>query len=182
MSIRPAASTDDSVVAATGLPWAEWRARLDAAGAADLSHADIARWLHEGQGVPGWWAQNLTVRFEQEIGRRQPGQSCTGDFQASASVTRAGDLDNVFAAWTAWMGEPAELDGVALEEPPATSATEKWRYWRARLDDGGRVAVHFSRKGPDKVLVGVSHDKLASAESVLRWRDFWRERLGDFRL
>jgi len=181
MSIRPAAANDEAIVAATGRPWAGWLAVLREAGAEALSHTDIARRLYEQHGVPGWWAQNLTVRFEQEIGRRVPGQGCSGDFQASASATRDGDLDAVFASWIAHIGEPAELDGVVLEEPPATSATEKWRYWRARLDDGGRVAVHFSRKGPDKVLVGVSHDTLASAEAVLRWRAFWRARLGDFR-
>ncbi len=181
MSIRSAAANDDAIAAATGRPWAAWRTLLDQAGAADLSHTDIARRLHEQHGVAGWWAQNLTVRFEQEIGRRVPGQGCDGAFQASASATRDGDLDAVFAAWIAHIGEPAELDGVVLEEPPATSATEKCRYWRARLDDGGRVAVHFSRKGPDRVLVGVSHDKLASAEAVERWRSFWRARLGDFR-
>lgn len=181
MSIRPAASNDEAIVAATGRPWAEWLAVLREAGAEALSHADIARRLHERHGVPGWWAQNLTVRFEQEIGRRVPGQGCSGDFQASASATRDGDLDAVFAAWIAHIGEPAELDGVVLEEPPAASATEKWRYWRARLADGGRVAVHFSRKGTDKVLIGVSHEKLESAEAVERWRSFWRARLGDFR-
>ena len=181
MSIRSAASNEDSIIAATGRSWAEWLALLQHAGAADLPHGEIARRLHEQYGVPCWWSQNLTVRFEQEIGRRVPGQGCDGDFQASASATRDGDLDAVFAAWRQHIGEPIALDDVLLTEPAACSATEKWRYWRARLADGGRVSVHFSRKAPGKILIGVSHDKLTSVEAVERWRAFWRGRLGDFR-
>ena len=160
MPIRPAVSNDESVLTATGRAWSEWFSILQQSEAGAMSHTDIARLLHDGHGVPGWWSQNLTVRFEQEIGRRVPGQGCDGDFQASASATRDGDLDEVFSAWTAQVGEPAALDDVALVDPPA---------------------VHFSRKGTDKVLIGVSHEKLVSAEAVERWRSFWRARLGDFR-
>jgi len=181
MTIRPAVSNDDSIVAATGRPWSEWLQLLHQADARAMSHTEIARWLHERHAVPGWWSQNLTVRFEQEIGRRVPGQGCDGDFQASASATRDGDLDAVFAAWRQHIGEPVALGDVLLTEPAAWSATEKWRYWRARLADSGRVSIHFSRKAPGKILIGVSHEKLTSAEAVERWRAFWRERLGDFR-
>ena len=182
MSIRPAVSNDESILAATGRAWSEWLSLLQQADAGAMSHTDIARWLHERHGVPGWWSQNLTVRFEQEIGRRVPGQGCDGDFQASASATRDGELDAVFSAWRAHMGEPVSLDDVPLADPPSTTATERWRYWRARLTDGGRVTIHFSRKAPGKILIGVGHEKLASGEAVERWRAFWRGRLSEFRV
>src|SRR5947209_7683681 len=57
---------------ATGRSNPEWFALLDDWGAAERTHAEIARWLAEQEGVSGWWAQMLTVAYEQARGRRLP--------------------------------------------------------------------------------------------------------------
>ncbi|MEE3921840.1 hypothetical protein V2I01_36860 [Micromonospora sp. BRA006-A] len=58
----------------TGQDWAGWFDRLDAWGAVDRTHTEIARWLVDTHGMPGWWAQTVTVGYEQARGLRAPGQ------------------------------------------------------------------------------------------------------------
>ncbi len=67
--VASAGMSDDAVKAATGRDWAHWRRHLDAAGAAELAHIDIARLLYN-DGVPGWWSQMVTVGYERKIGKR----------------------------------------------------------------------------------------------------------------
>ena len=51
----------------------EWFALLDAWGATGHSHTEIARWLHETHGVPGWWSQNITVELRAGARHAEPG-------------------------------------------------------------------------------------------------------------
>lgn len=44
---------------------------LDAAGARDWPHKQIAEHLVAAHGVDGWWAQSITVGYEQATGRRR---------------------------------------------------------------------------------------------------------------
>ena len=36
-----------------------------------MSHKEIAEYLNEKRGVPGWWSQMVTVTYEQERGLRE---------------------------------------------------------------------------------------------------------------
>ncbi|MET9340852.1 hypothetical protein [Nonomuraea sp. NPDC003804] len=72
----------------TGRGWEEWFVRLDAYGATDLSHTEIAKRL--GEEVDGWWSQTIAVAYEQERGMRAPGQaSCRASGRAGRSRGRA---------------------------------------------------------------------------------------------
>ncbi|MUN64728.1 hypothetical protein GMA12_16540 [Kocuria sediminis] len=169
------------ITEATGTPWETWTARLDAHGARRMSHGRIAQYLAEQlDGVvenPGWWAQQITVAYEQHTGARRPGQAGDGSWAVSAGRTVPGTPDEVLARWDALMGAAPEVAGVAPEGRPGTSATETWRYWRMRLVDGSRVAVHIRAKDAGRCTVGVSHSGLASPEDVEHRRAFWKERL-----
>ena len=66
--------SDEVVRANTGRTWDEWFALLDRWGGAQRPHPEIARWLVEEHGVGGWWAQGVTVGYEQARGLRDPGQ------------------------------------------------------------------------------------------------------------
>ncbi len=168
--------SDAAVRAATGRDWAGWKAHLDAAGAAAMSHADIARSL-KSEGVKPWWRQMVTVGYERMIGRREVGQTCAGSFAAGASRTVAGDKDSALARWQDINCESAEFAGaLALQEPRVTQS-EKWRYWRVDLDNGSRVTVGFSDKPKGKVGVGVNHEKLRDADEVSAAKAFWKELL-----
>ena len=73
-----------------------------------------------------------------------------------------------------WSAAATSSPGIPLDKAPATSSTDKWRYWRAALSDGSRVSLDIYQKAPGKASMGISHTKLDSAESVEHWRAFWR--------
>jgi hypothetical protein len=158
---------------ATGRTWPQWRRVLRAMGAADLPHAEIAQRLVREHGVPGWWAQSITVAFERAIGRRQIGE-VAGGFAASASRTLAGSKDKALLAWQTLVGRRRAFNGVAFAKPPVVRRTPKWRYWRATLADGSRVVVGIGAKAGGKAVLGLSHEKLPDARAARRWKIFWQ--------
>ena len=166
---------DAAVTKATGKSWREWFAILEERGARSLPHVDIARLLRDEHGVPGWWSQSVTVAYEKEIGRRETGQRCDGDYSASVSRTVAGAPDEVLGLWAARLTAAGELGGVPFAAEPAVSRTEKWRYWRVKLADGSKVTVNISAKaGGASTVLGVGHDKIASKPEAERWKSFWK--------
>lgn len=162
----------------TGTSLAEWTDRLDAAGARDLDHTAIARMLVERWEVEEWWAQGVTVAYEQVIGRRVVGQSCDGDFSASASRTVPGTPTQVRDRWDAFMTD-ARRDGLGLEEP-SLSDTATWRYWRAAVADGSRVSVNIAAKDEGRSTLGIEHKGLETADARTAWKDAWKGVLGEF--
>ncbi|WP_300342248.1 hypothetical protein [Nesterenkonia sp.] len=164
---------------ASGISWDEWVALLDEAGAEKLKHAQIAeityREMPEHVSSRGWWAQGVAIAYQHHKGLRIPGRSSTGDFAASASKTYPGDKDAALTRWQQVVEGQDSFGGVPLEEAPTTSATEKWRYWRAKLADGTRVAVTISDKPGGKSTVAVQHSKLASADQITTWKSVWKE-------
>ena len=91
--------SDEVIRRNTGRDWDQWFALLDEWGAAERPHPEIARWIAEAHAVPGWWAQGVTVAYEQARGRRVPGQRCDGDFSVSASKTVAVPVGRLFEAF-----------------------------------------------------------------------------------
>lgn len=162
----------------TGTSLAEWTDRLDAAGGRDLDHTAIARMLVERWEVEEWWAQGVTVAYEQVIGRRVVGQSCDGDFSASASRTVPGTPTQVRDRWDAFMTE-ARRDGLGLEES-SLSDTATWRYWRAAVADGSRVSVNITAKDEGRSTLGIEHKGLETADARTAWKDAWKGVLGEF--
>src|SRR6478752_2994115 len=69
---------DDAVLQATGRPRDDWFELLDAGGAQALTHKEIATVLVARHGVDPWWAQSVTVAYEQARGIRRPGQKQLG--------------------------------------------------------------------------------------------------------
>ena len=84
---------------ATGKRHAEWFALLDAWGATEHTHTEIARWLSETHAFPGWWVQNVTVAYERARGMRAPHQMRDG-FSISVTRTIATDPTRALAAFT----------------------------------------------------------------------------------
>lgn len=171
----------------SGLAWSDWVAYLDAADAGRLDHTDLAklvlaRILEVGRSTsPEWWAQGVAIAYERHIGRREPGQTCDGSFSVTVSKTLPGDMDAVLRRWRARFDEVEEFDGVALRRGPASSSTERWRYWRCGLEDGSAISVNLQTKpAGDRTGLAVNHDRLGDAASVERWRAFWRSLLAEF--
>jgi len=89
----------------------------------------------------------VTVEYERHIGRRETGQSQSGDYEGTATRSLPGTMDEVLDGWVARL--PAEpgpaFDGVAFAAEPSVSRTEKWRYWARLARRRIRVTVTISR-------------------------------------
>jgi hypothetical protein len=171
---------DAAVVNATGKALDAWLAILEERGAMSLPHAEIARLLHDDYGVPGWWTQNVTVAYEQAIGRREPGQLADGDYTTSASRTLPGTLDEVLDRWLARLAGADGLESVPFAADPVVGRTEKWRYWRVQLADGSRVSANISVKAQGaSCVLAIEHDKLAGKPEAERWKSFWKAHLSE---
>jgi len=112
-TVDPAAlagMSDDKVAAKTGRTWKEWVRVLDADGAADMPHRDIAALLHGKHGVPDWWAQTVTVGYERIKGLRDRGQRRGGGYEAGKSRTFGVPVKALYDAWAneaarrTWLG------------------------------------------------------------------------------
>lgn len=169
------------IEATSGIPWSEWTAYLDDAGAEKLHHADIAKLTYQKmpQDVPnrGWWAQGVAIAYEHERGLRVPGQASDGKYAASVSKTFPGDKDAALLRWMDIVADREEFDDVPLEEEPTTSSTEKWRYWRVKLADGTRVTVTISDKPRGKSTVAIQHAKLEAEADIAPWKAVWKDLL-----
>jgi hypothetical protein len=174
MNIKPSMISDAALLKATGKSWAQWKKVLQIMKAKDLNHKDIAAKLSSEHDVPGWWAQGITVRFEQEIGRRKPGQRSSGEYNVSVSATFDGSMDELLAQWSKTLKGRKEFDGVSAVSPPVTTTSPKWRYWKVKLQDGTRVTVNISEKPGGKALLQVQHENLPDQEGIARWRAYWR--------
>ncbi|AMB59119.1 DUF4287 domain-containing protein [Microterricola viridarii] len=150
--------SDDALAAATGKTWAEWFAILDAEGAAAWKHSAIARWLDAHYPLGGWWAQGVTVGYEQARGIRLPGQRQDGSFEASVSKTlpleQLPALDAVVAALAEELGAPAS------ESRAAKYVTARWA-----MPVGSLLATIAPSKG-GKSSAGLTWQRLGGAEDV----------------
>lgn len=174
-----------SIERATGASLTTWTQRLDEAGARDFDHSVIARLLPQQWEITEWWAQGVTVAYEQIIGRRVVGQSCEGDFAASASRTVPGDMDAVRAAWHDFMTAQRRSE-LGLGEP-RLSDSATWRYWRADVTDGTKLSVNITTKadppgaGPaPRSTLGVEHKGIETADGRDVWKAAWKQTLTDF--
>lgn len=188
---------------ATGVPWTEWVSALDSHGSRDQSHADIAQLVTsiligavqssdrpvplipvdaEVHRNPEWWAQGITVTYEQHIGRRLPGQRPDGTFEGSVSRTVRAERSDVKSAVTQVLQEEIDrgVNGLTVIDAPRTSSTPKRDYWRAKLSDGSRIEVSIEGKesaSGARSLVTATHTRLLSPEAIMPWKAYWKELL-----
>jgi hypothetical protein len=162
---------DEKVRAATGRVWRDWFDLLDEWGAVDREHRDIAAWIGAEHGVPGWWAQNVTVEYEKARGLRPVGGDRDGTHNAGASKTVAVPVERLYDAF---MDLEQWAPGTPLRErtaKPSRTARYDWG------DGSTRVIAGFEAKGEAKSTVAISHERLPDAESAEQMKAYWRERL-----
>ena len=166
---RVAGISDEAVRAKTGKTWSEWIAVLDAAGAADMDHPAIAKYLLNELGVSDWWSQMVTVGYEQSRGRRRVHETARG-FQVSRSKTFDVSRARAFRAWSEAGVRRRWLPGRDLEVGKATRNKSIRGTWSA---DGSDVTVDFVAKGPSKVQVVVQHSRLSDPKRAEQMKEFW---------
>ncbi len=165
-----------AVEKATGKNWADWFAILDRAGAAKLTHREIAAMLAKHPGVSAWWAQMITVQFERERGLRAVHQTARG-FVASASRVVNVPLARLYESWSTPPARAVWLGKTSLTIRRATTNKSIRITW----PEGQDVEVMFYEKSPEKSQVTVQHNKLASAADVKGMKSFWAEKLDRLR-
>ncbi|MFC4021578.1 DUF4287 domain-containing protein [Micromonospora sp. GCM10011542] len=165
---------DELLRARTGRGWADWFALLDAWDATSRTHTEIARWLAGEHSVPGWWAQTITVGYEQARGLRAPGQRRDGGYSASGSRTVAVPAPRLFEAFADEAIRARWLPDAQVRLRTATAP----RSYRADWAGGpSRIVVGFDAVGESKSRVSVLHEKLGGAEQAAELKAYWRERL-----
>jgi Domain of unknown function (DUF4287) len=170
--------SDDVVRANTGRVWDEWFALLDQWGAVERPHPEIARWLNEEHGVPGWWAQGVTVAYEQARGLRAPGQRRGGQFEVNATKTVAVPVERLYEAFADPAVRERWLPGAAVEVRTARPG----RSIRANWDDGStRLVIAFTARGEAKSQVALTHERVPDAGTADKLKAFWRERMAALR-
>ncbi|WIM67669.1 hypothetical protein QP027_11380 [Corynebacterium breve] len=173
----------DKFEKATGKNLEAWMEIIGQQGSlSDIPHKEMAR-IAEENGASAWWAQSIAVEVERKIGRRALGQTCTGDFNANASKTIPGEWTEVFEKFVAYMADTPEALPSPLQGESSSSATEKWRYWRANFSDGTRVNVvcnDGSAKGVAKTKLATQHDKLPDDDARDEMKTHWKSVLASF--
>lgn len=145
--------------AATGRDHDAWRALLEAAGALEWSHRQTADWLVAEHGVDPWWAQGITVDFEQDRKGRLPGQQADGTFSVTRTRTVPGERLAALAAVRAAIEErygPAHGENLAAAQPVV-----RWR-----LGDGTRLAAAAQQPNATGTPVSLTVQKLADASAM----------------
>ena len=168
-----AGMSDETIAAKTGCTWEKWVGHLDYFGAADKPHGEIARHVHEKFGVPGWWAQAVTVGYERIRGLRAIGQRRSGSYEASKSKTVAAPVEQLFAAFADERSRERWMPGVKLTVRKATPSKSLRITW----DDGTSVEALFYSKGPGKSVVTLAHTKLPDRARADELKRFWGEHL-----
>lgn len=163
----------DAAKARTGKDWEEWIAVLDKAGARKMSHKEIAAYLYDKQKIPGWWAQMVTVGYEQARGLRQKHEKAEG-FEIGSSKTLDVPVAKAFAAWDDERLRRRWLKDSAFTIRKATPHKTMRITW---VDSRTIVDVYFNSKGGGKSQVTVQHRKLADAKQAERMKKYWAEQL-----
>jgi hypothetical protein len=168
--------TDARLKEHTGKGWRSWLRILDDWGARERKHGEIARYLMEEQGVPGWWAQTITVGYERARGLRAKHQTLSGSFQVSVSKTFPLTAGKLFRAFAETPQRNRWLDpGTLKVRTKLEKRTIRFDY----RDGSSRVVAWFDPKDRSKTTVTVQHEKLPDAGAVQEMRAMWKERLAD---
>lgn len=201
--VRAVAQTvsPEAVEAATGKSLTYWRQVLDAFDVAKNGHKAAAEHLEKAHGVEPWWAQNLTVWFEQETGLRLPGQRSDGSFCVNVSKTILASPEAAFAAWTtpegldSWFSSGTRIDlqvgGAYINDdkdkgiirkiipigPVRNSQGEVGRFeftWdNEEHCPGSVVTIQFLDKQNGKTAVLITHDRLPGSEGCESMKKGW---------
>lgn len=160
----------------TGRAMDAWIAILDQAEARGLPYNDIWRWLADaGHLAEGGLREAIVITYEQQIGRREIGQSCYGDYPANVNKALKGTMDDVLQRWLDLVGNKRTFNGADTVSEPSVTTTEKFRYWRAKLADGTRVTVTIWRMPDGRVSLGVQHRTFPDRTTADACKAYWKE-------
>ncbi len=161
--------SDDAVKKRTGQSWSQWFVILDKAGARKMNHTQIAAYLYKEQKLPGWWAQMVTVGYEQARGLREKHQRPEG---YSISVSRVVNvpLSTLYNSWAEARQREKWLKVKGLEIRKATTDKSVRITWS---DKKTSLEVNFYAKGKSKAQAVVQHSKLKDNKEAEKMKGYW---------
>jgi hypothetical protein len=163
--------SNEAVLKATGKGWNEWIKILDKAGSIKKTHKEVAQYLTDNFEISGWWAQSVTVYYEQAKGLREKHQK-PGGFEISASKTVIVPLPVLYNAWKKQKNIDDWTNGKNFQ---ITKTTEN-KSIRAAWNNGStRISIDFYEKGEDKSQIALQHMKLKNSADAEKMKKFWRD-------
>lgn len=165
--------SNEKILENTGKGWIEWVETLDAWGGRAKTHAEIARYVHE-LGVGEWWAQGVTVQYEQIIQRRVVGQRSDGSYSGSASKSIAPPPKRVHATFINNAERATWLDPDTLGVR-SSSAGKSARF--DQQDSDGILSLSCYASPTGKTSVQVQQEEFASKVEADAFRVTWKARL-----
>lgn len=163
--------SNEAVKARTGRDWPAWFELLDRAGARQLGHTAIAQLLMKKHGVPGWWAQNVTVEYERARGLRERHQGATG-YKVAVTKTLSTGVANLYAATANASVRRRWFPRGAFE----VSSQTRGKYFRGPWKTA-RLEVGFYAKGAGRAQIALQVSRLASRADVEKTRETWKKAL-----
>ncbi|MFO7545859.1 MAG: hypothetical protein R6W77_10225 [Trueperaceae bacterium] len=168
---------------ATNRAWDWWLAFMERIDAKSLDHHEIAlKVFEELDGAiesHAWWAQAVTVAYEQHIGRRLPGQRPDGTFQTSVSKSTDLGMQELMNAWVEFAKADPTVTNMIADEP-RVSGTEKRITWRVRAADGSSIVVTSEPKKNGTATIVATQTGLPSFDRNLDAKELWAGVVGRF--
>lgn len=165
--------TDEAMERGSGRTLAAWLEILDGWGATERKHPEIARWLVAEHGIPGWWAQSVTVGYEKARGMRSVAPA-PGGFSATVSRTIAAAPVRVTEAFTEDRIRERWLPGAPISvrtARPGRSARFDW------AEPPSRIAFNLASPGGGRTQISLIHERLPDGDAAERMKGLWREAL-----
>ncbi|MEZ4671800.1 MAG: hypothetical protein R3E39_28180 [Anaerolineae bacterium] len=163
----PENSRIQAVERATNRTWDEWLKYMDSIDAKNLSHHEIAtKLLQELDGKIeniGWWAQSVTVAYEQYIDRRVPGQRPDGTFQTSVSKATKLGMQELMDQWVEFAAQDKEVLALIADDVKV-SGTDKRITWRSKGHDSSSIRVTSEPKKGGTASIIVNHMELQTED------------------
>ena len=183
--------SNDAVKEKTGKSWGEWFKILDEWGAKEKSHKLMARYLVDEWTVSGWWAQTITIRYEQERGLRAVGQRSGGKFTVSLQRTINISPELAYDAIinpdlvSKWLEKPVKLDaleggcfefenGIQGEYLILKQPTRIRMLWRSsEIDKATQIDITLEEKANSRVTVRINHSKIKDEANYKKLKTYW---------
>lgn len=168
--------TNNAVYNRTGRTWQEWFAILDASGAINMKHKDIAQYLYQKHRVSAWWSQKITVTYEQVRGLRDKHQKSDG-YAISVSKVVPGPVGVLYNFWSdekkrkRWLTEKQKASLTIRKSTLNKSMRITWG------DGKTHVEANFYDKGGFKSQITVQHSKLSNSAMAESMKAYWKKAL-----
>lgn len=173
----------ESIEKATSQSWNDWLTYFDKIKAHNLSHKEIAaKVLPELEGKvksPAWWAQSVTVAYEQHIGRRIPGQTSDGKFHTSLSKSTPLSMTDLMESWVKFTQNDKRMRDLNLQNI-RTSGTTNRLNWRAKSAAGSSITVSSEPKSGKTASLVIQVTGQPTQDANLLVRKLWSDILSKF--